>query len=126
MTQGGKAGVSLHTAIVRTSNLEALARFYGRGLGLGEPQAEGDDHLGYPLANAYLGFDHVPSEVKPGEAVSLWFEVEDIQATFEAFLALGAQVRYPPTRHAWGAVLASMYDPEGNLFGLKQRDTDGD
>lgn len=122
MSGPGTGKVSLHTAIVRTPNLEALARFYGQGLGLGEPEAEGEDHLGYPLANAYLGFDLVPSEVEPGEAVSLWFDVEDIQATFEAFLALGARVRYPPTRHPWGAVLASMYDPDGNLFGLKQRD----
>jgi uncharacterized glyoxalase superfamily protein PhnB len=48
--------------------------------------------------------------------------VDDLQATFERLVALGATVRYPPTRKPWGAELAAVYDLDGNLLGLAQRE----
>jgi uncharacterized glyoxalase superfamily protein PhnB len=47
--------------------------------------------------------------------------VEDIEASFNLFVGLGARVKYPPTKKPWGAVLSALYDPDGNLFGLSQR-----
>ena len=52
---------------------------------------------------------------------SLWFRVDDIQVTFDRFTQMGAKVRYPPTKKAMGEVLASVFDPEGNIIGLAQR-----
>ncbi|MFQ5596036.1 MAG: VOC family protein, partial [Anaerolineae bacterium] len=114
----------LHTVIIQTTRLRKLADFYGQGLELGEPAATGDDHLGFNLPGVYLGFDLVeePASDYPG-AISLWFEVDDLEATFERFQALGAAVKYPPARKPWGAVLAAVYDPDGNVVGLAQRGT---
>ncbi len=122
MAETGKfSDVALHTTIVRSTRIGDLASFYARGLQLGEPQPTGPDHLGMPLANAYLGFDLVEVQPDPSGAVSLWFEVGDLEESFEHFKQLGAGVRYPPTDQPWGARLASLYDPDGNAFGLTQR-----
>jgi catechol 2,3-dioxygenase-like lactoylglutathione lyase family enzyme len=114
---------NIHTVIIQTARMEEMAEFYGRGLGLGEPAATGDDHLGYPLQNVYFGFDRVEQAPTPSGVISLWFEVEDIKAAFHQFQELGSEVKYAPSKKPWGAVLAALYDPDGNVFGLTQRGT---
>ncbi|MFQ5986435.1 MAG: VOC family protein [Thermoplasmata archaeon] len=118
----GRSGTTLDTVIVVTPRIKELAQFYGEGLGLGAPQPTGDDHLGFPLPNAYLGFDRVERarDSSPG-AVSVWFEVDDLQSTFQRFVDLKAPVKYPPTDKPWGARLAAVFDPDGNIVGLSQR-----
>jgi predicted enzyme related to lactoylglutathione lyase len=111
----------LQTVIVQTSQMETMAEFYAHGFELGKAAATGGDHLGYPLPNLYFGFDQVAESPPPSGVVSLWFEVDDIEATFKRFEASGARVSYPPTEKPWGAVLAALYDPDGNLFGISQR-----
>lgn len=113
----------LHTVIIQTSQMEKMAEFYGHGLELGQAVATGGDHLGFPLPNLYLGFDKVNTAPQASGVISLWFEVGDIEATFNRFVESGARVKYPPSKKPWGAILAALYDPDGNLFGLTQRGT---
>jgi predicted enzyme related to lactoylglutathione lyase len=111
----------LQTIIIQTGQMREMAEFYAHGLELGEASATGGDHLGFSLPNLYFGFDQVEKAPEPGGAVTLWFEVDDIEATFKRFEKSGAGVRYPPTQKPWGALLAALYDPDGNLFGISQR-----
>ncbi|MFQ5552411.1 MAG: VOC family protein, partial [Thermoplasmata archaeon] len=85
----GKSGITLDTVIIDTPRIQEMADFYGGGLRLGAPKPEGDDHLGFALSNAYFGFDRVERarDSYPG-AVSVWFEVDDLQATFQRFVDL--------------------------------------
>ncbi|MFN2187224.1 MAG: VOC family protein [Candidatus Promineifilaceae bacterium] len=110
----------LGTVIIQSSQIEALASFYGSGFALGSPEITGDDHLGFTLSNLYFGFDQVETAPAPTESISIWFEVHDIQAVFERFVGLGAKVKYPPTEKPWGVCLAALYDLDENLFGLSQ------
>jgi predicted enzyme related to lactoylglutathione lyase len=112
---------TLHTVIIQTSHLNEMADFYAAGLELGKPSSTGGDHLGLLLPNTYLGFDHTEKPPEPSGVVSLWFEVENLEETFERFKKMGAEIKYPPTPKPWEAVLAALYDPDGNLFGLTQR-----
>jgi predicted enzyme related to lactoylglutathione lyase len=114
----------LHTVIIKTKRMSELVDFYGKGLELGEAISFGPDHMGFVLPNAYFGFDLVGEGdgVSPG-AASAWFEVDDLQTAFQRFESLGAVVIYPPTKKPWGAILASLNDPDGNVFGLAQRGT---
>jgi predicted enzyme related to lactoylglutathione lyase len=114
-------GTLLHTAIIQTARMGEMAEFYGRGLDLGQAAATGDDHVGFNLPNAYFGFDLVAHSPEPTGVVSLWFEVDDIHAVFQRFEEMGARVKYSPTQKPWGACLAALYDPDGNVFGLSQR-----
>jgi catechol 2,3-dioxygenase-like lactoylglutathione lyase family enzyme len=112
---------ALETIIIHTERIEPLARFYREGLAL-PPFEVGDRHIGQQLGDIYFGFDQ--TDLWPGtapSAVTLWFTVDDLQAAFERFVRLGAEVRYPPTRTPWGGHLAAVYDPDGNIVGLAQR-----
>lgn len=114
----------LDTFIIFTSQMESLAKFYQQGLNLSEPAESNDLHTGYPLPGGdYLGFDQIEG-VEPVKAraggVTLWFRVEDVPATVERFIGLGAGVRYKHKVTPFGEVLASLYDLDGNIFGLAQ------
>ena len=117
--QQADEGVALETAIIFTKQMESLARFYQDGLALGEMQFS-PGHIGFQVGPVYLGFDQV-DEVPGTGAVTLWLTVDDIEATFEHLVDLGARVKYAPTRKSWGGYLAAVYDPDGNLIGLSQR-----
>jgi predicted enzyme related to lactoylglutathione lyase len=117
----GVSGTSLDTAIIFTTKMQDLAEFYREGLGLGQYQSS-PNHLGQTVGRVYFGFDQVEaSEQGSRKAVTLWFTVDDLQATFDRLVRLGARVGYPPTTKPWGAVLACVYDLDGNLLGLAQR-----
>jgi predicted enzyme related to lactoylglutathione lyase len=117
------SGTSLDTAIIFTSNMQELAGFYQRGLQLGQYQSS-PQHLGQMVGQVYLGFDQIEAADQGSrKAVTLWFTVDDLQSTFDRLVDMGAKVGYPPTAKPWGAVLACVYDPDGNLVGLAQRQT---
>ena len=116
---------TMGTAIIFTTRMEALARFYQDGLGLG-PYQTSPNHMGQQVGDLYLGFDQVDPVTQGSSGsrdlgVSLWFTVGDIEATFERLVALGAEVRYPPTEKPHVGYLASVYDLDGNILGLAQR-----
>jgi predicted enzyme related to lactoylglutathione lyase len=46
--------------------------------------------------------------------------VDDLQKTYEAWLARGVRFTLPPTVQPWGGTLAQLADPEGNLITLDQ------
>lgn len=108
----------LDTVIIYTRDIHSLSDFYAAGLGLAEPnQVPG--HIGYHLPRGlYLGFDQGDDRAVGRGGVSLWFDVDDLEAAFERFVSLGATVRYPPQLKPMGDVLASLVDPDGNVFGL--------
>ena len=114
----------VHTVIIDTLNMAEMAQFYQEGFGWEVPKPTGPDHVGWQFSNLYFGFDLVTKERERTEypgAVSLWFAVDDLQATFDQLVALGARERYAPTLKEWGAWLAAVYDPDGNIIGLTQR-----
>ncbi len=114
-------GTSLDTAIIFTERMELLAAFYRDGLQLGSYQRS-PQHMGQQVGSVYLGFDQVDSAEGDSRAgVTLWFTVDDVQAAYDRLVGLGAKVRYPPTHKPWGGFLACVFDPDGNMLGLSQR-----
>ena len=115
-------GAALDTAIIFTTDMESLAAFYQNGLELGEFERS-PGHIGMRVGPVYLGFDQV-DEVPSGGPVTLWFTVDDIETTYKRLLGMGAKDISPPERKPWGGFLAAVYDPEGNMIGLSQRESD--
>ena len=114
--------VTLDTVIIFTPQLRNLAGFYQAGFEWDDPESQGEVHLGFALPNLYFGFDAIePGELPAPGATTIWFEVDDINATYQRFVELGAGVRYAPSQKPWGAILASLKDLDGNWFGLSQR-----
>ncbi|MCB0035235.1 MAG: VOC family protein [Anaerolineales bacterium] len=110
------------TVIIFTTQMQELAAFYQQGLALAESVTAGDKHIGFALGNLYLGFDQVDEPVSTaGSNITLWFRVDDIDATFQHLVGLGAAVRYAPTEKYFGDKVAAVYDLDGNMIGLSQR-----
>jgi predicted enzyme related to lactoylglutathione lyase len=114
-------GTLLETIIIFTQRMEELAGFYSQALEIG-PFDPMPGHLGCQLGPVYFGFDQVEEREGEGKfGATLWFTVDDLDATFERMVGMGVEVIYPPTPKPWGAVLAAVHDPDGNLLGLSQR-----
>lgn len=117
-------GTSLGTVILFTTQMKALSEFYAQGLGIG-PYQESPKHRGCRVGAVYVGFDQVDDTAEDSQRMvgpTLWFTVDDIHATFDRLIELGAVVRYPPVEKPHAGFLASLVDPDGNIFGIAQAD----
>jgi predicted enzyme related to lactoylglutathione lyase len=61
--------------------------------------------------------DAHPVPDRPGTVLTYW-AVDDVQASFDRLLALGATVHQEPIERGPGYVTASVIDPFGNLLGV--------
>jgi predicted enzyme related to lactoylglutathione lyase len=59
----------------------------------------------------------VGSATTPGGVVMYW-HVDDIEATFQKLLSMGAKEYEPITQRGAGFVTASVIDPFGNILGI--------
>lgn len=57
------------------------------------------------------------SATGPGGAIVYW-HVDDVTATFEKLLSMGAKEYQPPTEYGKGFITASVVDPFGNVLGV--------
>lgn len=115
------SALDIDTVIIFTTRMHQMAEFYRAALMLDAPVAVLPDHIGFRLPRIYLGFDQVAEQPATPGGVTAWFRVDDLDATFANCVRLGARVRYPPTTKPFGDRLASVYDLDGNLIGLAQR-----
>lgn len=112
---------TIGSVILFTNNMTRLNKFYQRGLDLGDPTYKKENHIGYQLEENYFGFDEVVEQVASTTSVTVWFKVFDIWDIFDKLVTMGAKEKMPPTRKPWGAIIASVYDLEGNVLGLEQK-----
>ena len=77
-----KTGAQLETVIIITPYMEELARFYQQAFDLDEYNAS-PRHLGQQVGPVYLGFDEDAEMKTSSTSVTLWFTVDDIQATYD-------------------------------------------
>jgi predicted enzyme related to lactoylglutathione lyase len=113
-----------------TDDMEAAARWYAELLGV-EPYFQRPGPDGRPAYVEFrigdyedeLGlvdrrFAPAGAPTQPGGAVTYW-HVDDIAATFEKLLAMGAREYQPITpRGDKGFVTAAVVDPFGNVLGI--------
>jgi predicted enzyme related to lactoylglutathione lyase len=62
-------------------------------------------------------FDPHSRSQTPGGAIIYW-HVDDVQATLDRLVSLGATVRQQPIERGPGFVTASVVDPFGNILGV--------
>jgi predicted enzyme related to lactoylglutathione lyase len=113
-----------------TDDMEAAKRWYAELLGV-EPYFERpgpDGRLAYAefrigdyqheLGLVDRGWAPAGAATEPGGAVMYW-HVDDIAATFEKLLSMGAKEYQPITpRGDMGFVTAAVIDPFGNVLGI--------
>jgi predicted enzyme related to lactoylglutathione lyase len=112
----------LTTVSFYAADLEAAKRWYTELLGI-EPYFSRDGYAEFRVGD----FQHElglideryrpPQADQPGGAIVYW-AVDDLQATLERLLSMGATVFGKPAEHGPGFVTASVIDPFGNLLGI--------
>jgi catechol 2,3-dioxygenase-like lactoylglutathione lyase family enzyme len=106
-----------HLAI-RVRDLEAARRWYVDLLGMAlEFEVPGRRTVALQDdAGLTLFLDETAEEVAP-DAVSLTFQVDDVEATYRRLAARGVAFEAPPGKRFWGYG-AELRDPDGHLVML--------
>lgn len=110
--------------ILLVRDLPALVRFYESALDAAVAYRFGDDdhddYVSLQVGAVSLGIGRDPDALPPlpGDRLALWFYVDDVDATFAAWLDAGGHVEQPPADMPWGERVAQVRDPAGNLVNL--------
>jgi predicted enzyme related to lactoylglutathione lyase len=107
--------LGLRTVVYPAPDLAAARKWYARVLDA-EPTFDQPFYVGFSVGGFELGLipDGVPATVGPQP---LW-GVDDVAATHERLLALGATALDPVTDVGGGIRVAAVTDPFGNRLGL--------
>jgi catechol 2,3-dioxygenase-like lactoylglutathione lyase family enzyme len=122
------------TAVVLyAQDVDACVAFYEHKLGcevvqreatMAALKLEGQGFAIVPLADSMMLMNLEPNAFEPitGKInrTMLCAEVENVDATYEAFKAKGVEFTKPPGNQDWGIRTACFRDPEGNVWELTQ------
>ncbi|MFM9905336.1 MAG: VOC family protein [Pyrinomonadaceae bacterium] len=109
----------LRTAVYKVTNLEKAKAWYSDILGI-EPYFDEPFYVGYKVGGYELGLDPDMERVTTGNSVGIYWGVADASASFAEFIAKGAKVDEEPNDVGGGIIVASVFDPFGNVFGIIQ------
>jgi len=110
--------LGLRTAIYRVSNLAEATAWYEDVLGE-KPYFNEPFYVGFNVAGYELGLmpdDDISPEKQ--KSVETYWGVEDIQVSYDRLIELGARPCEPPTDVGGGILVATVFDPWGNLLGI--------
>lgn len=113
-------------------DLEAAKEWYSQFLGI-DPYFQVDvPHLGRPAYYEFRIGDYqhelglIDSSYAPDGATNgaagaiMYWHVDDVTATLEKLLSMGANEHQAPTERGEGFITASVVDPFGNILGIMQ------
>ena len=104
-------------------DLEAAAKWYTELLGVG-PYFERPGYREFRIGDYQHELGLIDSRYAPSGSASgpagaiVYWHVDDVTATLEKLLSLGAKEHQAPTDRGEGFVTASVLDPFGNILGI--------
>jgi predicted enzyme related to lactoylglutathione lyase len=107
--------LGLRTTIYKVPDLQKGKEWYTEAFQV-QPYFDEPFYVGYSINGYELGL--LPEEVEKGENVLSYWGVEDIQTTFNHFIATGATAHEEPNNVGGELMVASVIDPWGNVIGL--------
>jgi lactoylglutathione lyase len=112
--------LGLRTAIYPVKHLNQTKAWYTQALGIA-PYFDEPFYVGFNVGGFELGLDPQAS-TQPGSSHGplVYWGVADIQAEFGRLVSLGAHAYEAPYNVGGNIWVATVKDPEGNIFGLIQ------
>lgn len=107
----------LRTAIYKVNDLEKAKSWYAAVLGT-EPYFDEPFYVGFNVGGYELGLDPDVESVTPGNNLLIYWGVKNARETFDILLKKDAKVHAEPQNVGGGIVVASVFDPFGNVFGI--------
>jgi predicted enzyme related to lactoylglutathione lyase len=117
-------GVRSLFPILLVRDLRELVRFYESALDATVAYRFGsgdeDDYVSLQVGETSLGIGRDPDALPPsvGDRVALWFYVDDVDATYAAWVRAGGRAEQAPADMPWGERVAQVRDPGGTLVNL--------
>jgi catechol 2,3-dioxygenase-like lactoylglutathione lyase family enzyme len=107
----------LRTAIFKVSDLEKAKQWYTDVLGF-PPYFDEPFYVGFSVRGFELGLDPDVEGVTVGDNLLVYWGVENARKTFDDFINKGAKSHSEPQNVGGNIVVASVFDPFGNIFGI--------
>jgi catechol 2,3-dioxygenase-like lactoylglutathione lyase family enzyme len=109
--------VNLNQVTLPASNVERSAEFYRR-LGFTQIVSSPPRYARFECKDGGATFSlHLVDPVKPSQTV-VYFECDDLDATYKRLRALGIEFDQMPTDQVWLWREAYLHDPDGNTICL--------
>jgi predicted enzyme related to lactoylglutathione lyase len=103
---------NLPIIVFPVKDVEKAKKFYNTYLGT-EPYVDGEYYVGYKLDGQEVGLD--PN----GKTIVSYIEIEDINASLETLVEVGAVIIMEP-KDVGGGMMVAQVEIEGNVMGLRQ------
>lgn len=110
--------LGLRTTIYKVSDTDKAKEWYTKALGT-PPYFDEPFYIGFNIAGYELGLqpdDTVPSSKK--DNVMTYWGVDDITASYNTLIELGATPHEKPANVGGEIMVASVIDPWGNVIGI--------
>ncbi len=110
--------LGLRTTIYMVADVNQAKEWYAKAFEV-QPYFDQPFYVGFNVGGYELGLqpEETPAKEKSENVFTYW-GVDDINAEFSRFIALGATEHEAPTEVGEGIVVATVKDPWGNLVGL--------
>lgn len=108
--------LGLRTAVYKVSSLEDAKKWYAKAFET-EPYFDEPFYVGFSIQGYELGL--LPSDASgKHDNVVMYWGVEDIQSAYDRLISLGCEEHEIPTNVGGELMVASVYDPWGNVIGI--------
>ena len=107
----------LRTAIYKVSDLGEAKAWYSDVLNA-EPYFDELFYVGFNVGGFELGLDPDAEDLTTGNNLLVYWGVTDAQKSFDRLLVKGATVHSEPRNVGGDIVVATVFDPFGNIFGI--------
>ncbi|MGI8883891.1 MAG: VOC family protein [Pyrinomonadaceae bacterium] len=107
----------LRTAIYKVGDLETAKKWYSDILNV-QPYFDEPFYVGFNVGGFELGLDPDVEGVTVGNNTLVYWGVENAKESFEELLSKAATVHSAPRNVGGEVIVASVFDPFGNIFGI--------
>lgn len=107
----------LRTVIYKVAELEKAKNWYSKILGV-EPYFDEPFYVGFNVGGFELGLDTDISDLTKGNNLVVYWSVKNCGKSFQKLLENGAKTHSEPRDVGGGIIVASVFDPFENVFGI--------
>jgi predicted enzyme related to lactoylglutathione lyase len=109
--------LGLRTTIYRVSDLTEAKKWYSKAFNA-EPYFDEPFYVGFNIKGYELGLLPEENQTSKGEGVMSYWGVKDIFKTYNYLINLGAKSHEAPVNVGGELMVATVFDPWGNIIGI--------